>query len=99
MKGHILLKDIAHAIKARRFKTPKAVAQRLGTTERFVRCKLRMVLAYLQLIEWNLWSQCFPGPPSRKSAAQSTKRQANGEQHIQHLKETHDKGYNPIQSQ
>ncbi len=71
MKGHILLKDIAHAIKARRFKTPKAVAQRLGTTERFVRCKLRPVLAYLQLIEWNLWAQCFPGLPSTQRTVQA----------------------------
>lgn len=74
MKQDLLLIDIAGQIKAHRFNTPKAVAQQLGTTEKFVRCQLRAVLAYLGLIEWQRWSQCFfPNQGRGHSKAASAK--------------------------
>lgn len=62
----ILVKDLARQIRQGQFSTPKAVALKLGTSERFVRYQLRLIFAYLQLIKWNEWSRYFSQQSTRQ---------------------------------
>jgi hypothetical protein len=66
VKRDLLLIDITKDIKAQRVKSLKALAARIGSSERFVRYSLKPVLILLGFLSEAQWNACLQGKRSTR---------------------------------